>query len=174
MSRILCRRFPLVGPLTIEADGGAVTAIRFGGDPASREQLPGAEDDPDGALLGETVRQLEEYFAGCRRSFSLPLAPRGTPFQQAVWTQLGAIPYGETRSYGAVAAAVGRPHAARAVGRANNRNPIAIVVPCHRVVGASGALVGYAAGLGIKQRLLDLERSAGRQELRVGQASNDY
>lgn len=111
---------------------------------------------PD-ALLRQAVRELEEYFAGTRRSFTLPLAPAGTPFQQAVWNALRTIPYGETRSYGQIAAQIGRPKACRAVGMANNRNPIAIVVPCHRVVGSTGALVGYAGGLSVKERLLTLE-----------------
>ena len=101
--------------------------------------------------------QLEEYFAGRRREFDLPLSPTGTRFQLDVWQALREIPYGQTRSYKQIAAAVGRPLAARAVGMANNRNPLPIVVPCHRVIGASGALVGYASGLDIKRLLLDIE-----------------
>ncbi|MCM1251055.1 MAG: methylated-DNA--[protein]-cysteine S-methyltransferase, partial [Alistipes sp.] len=108
-------------------------------------------------LLRRAVQELQEYFDGVRRSFDLPLAPAGTPFQQQVWSALLEIPYGETRTYGEIAARIGRPKACRAVGMANNRNPIAIFVPCHRVVGASGALVGYAAGLSVKEFLLRLE-----------------
>ena len=105
----------------------------------------------------EIRRQLKAYLAGRLRDFDLPLAPQGTPFQQKVWAALAAIPYGETRSYKQVAEAVGCPRGCRAVGLANNRNPIAIVIPCHRVIGADGALVGYGGGLPIKECLLRLE-----------------
>jgi len=103
-------------------------------------------------------RQLREYFQGRRTAFDLRLHPKGTPFQQAVWKALLNIPYGETRTYGDVARAVGRPTAVRAVGLANGRNPLPIVVPCHRVIGADGKLVGYGGGLPVKQALLDRER----------------
>ena len=103
-------------------------------------------------------RQLREYFQGKRTAFDLKLHPKGTPFQKAVWKALAAIPYGETRSYGEIAKAVGRPAAVRAVGLANGRNPLPIVVPCHRVIGANGRLVGYGGGLPVKQALLDRER----------------
>ena len=109
-------------------------------------------------MLAQAKRELCEYFAGARKTFTVPLNPAGTDFQRAVWAALRAIPYGETRTYGAVAAAVGRPKAARAVGNANNKNPILIFTPCHRVVGADGALVGFAAGLPVKEALLALER----------------
>lgn len=111
-----------------------------------------------GGVLAAAARQLAEYFAGERRAFDLPLAPRGTGFQQLVWRALLAIPYGETRSYGDLARAIGRPAAARAVGAANARNPLAIVVPCHRVIGASGQLTGYAGGMPAKRWLLEHER----------------
>jgi methylated-DNA-[protein]-cysteine S-methyltransferase len=113
---------------------------------------PGWRRDP-GALAGATS-QLEEYFAGERTQFELPLAPHGTPFQQDVWALLCEIPFGETTSYGALATRLGRPDRARAVGAANGRNPISIVVPCHRVIGAGGALVGYGGGLERKRALL--------------------
>jgi len=103
-------------------------------------------------------RQLREYFDGKRTAFDLALHPKGTPFQKAVWKALLTIPYGETRSYGDIAKAIGRPAAVRAVGLANGRNPLPIVVPCHRVIGASGKLVGYGGGLPVKQALLDRER----------------
>src|SRR5205085_9923425 len=110
----------------------------------------------------EPARQLREFFAGERTAFELPLRPAGTPFQRAVWDALLEVPYGETTGYGALAQRLGRPGAARAVGLANARNPLAIVVPCHRVVGASGALTGYAGGLERKRFLLELEaRGAG-------------
>jgi methylated-DNA-[protein]-cysteine S-methyltransferase len=112
-----------------------------------------------------TVEQLEQYFAGTRTEFTLPLAPRGTPFQRRVWDVLTTIPYGETRSYAQVAAAVGNPSAVRAVGLANGRNPISIVVPCHRVIGSDGSLTGYGGGLARKRFLLDLERATGQPAL---------
>lgn len=112
------------------------------------------------AALGEARRQLTEYFAGRRRAFDLPLAAGGTLFQQRVWDALRRIPYGETISYGELARRIGRPTASRAVGAANGRNPIAIVVPCHRVIGADGTLIGYGGGLPVKEALLALERRA--------------
>jgi methylated-DNA-[protein]-cysteine S-methyltransferase len=121
---------------------------------------PGPGWKRDRGALREPAEQLEAYLAGELRDFDLPLAPQGTPFQREVWSALRKIPYGSTISYGELAAAVGRPHAARAVGAANGRNPIAVVIPCHRVIGASGGLTGYGGGLGRKRLLLDLE--AGR------------
>lgn len=108
-------------------------------------------------VLAEAEQQLKEYFAGVRKSFNLPLKPEGTAFFQAVWKELQEIPYGETRSYGDIAKYIGKPTAARAVGMANHHNPIIIVIPCHRVIGANGDLVGYAGGLDTKKRLLSLE-----------------
>lgn len=139
-----------IGPLTLadETDCGALTAIRFGD-----------EGGADGSeVLVRAQRQLEEYFRGERTRFDLPLQPKGTPFQLAVWQALTEIPYGETASYGDVARAVGRPKAFRAVGMANHCNPIPIIVPCHRVIGSDGRLTGYAGGLEIKRALLELEQ----------------
>jgi len=118
-----------------------------------------AEDVPlqHTPLLGEAQRQLTEYFARKRRTFDLPLAPVGTPFQRAVWQALTEIPYGQTRTYGDIARQIGRPKACRAVGMANHNNPISIMIPCHRVIGANGALTGYGGGLNIKKFLLELE-----------------
>jgi methylated-DNA-[protein]-cysteine S-methyltransferase len=110
----------------------------------------------------EAVTQLGEYFAGQRTSFDLPMRPEGSAFELAVWEQLTRIPYGETRSYGYVAKAVGEPGGAQAVGAANGRNPLAVVVPCHRVIGADGSLVGFGGGLPRKRFLLDLEQRADR------------
>ncbi len=135
-----------------EAHFAAMLALDAGG---TSERLE-ASADP---LLAETARQREEYFARSRRVFDLPLAPRGTEFQRAVWERLLAIPYGETLTYGAIAAQLGRPSASRAVGASNGRNPIGVVIPCHRVVGSTGALTGYAGGLDRKRQLLDLEAS---------------
>lgn len=109
-------------------------------------------------LSNEAAAQLTEYFAGGRKNFDLPLSPMGTPFQAAVWNALLKIPFGEARSYGEIAIAIGNPKATRAVGMACNRNPIWIVIPCHRVVGSNQKLTGYAGGLGIKQKLLELEQ----------------
>ncbi len=109
-------------------------------------------------LTGLVYAQLCEYFGGRRKVFDLPLEPAGTEFQRKVWQALCEIPYGETRSYGEIARAVGNPNASRAVGAANHRNPIMIMIPCHRVIGASGALVGYGGGLPMKQYLLELEK----------------
>ena len=139
-----------IGPLTLadETDCGALTAIRFGD-----------EGGADGsAVLVRAQRQLEEYFRGERTRFDLPLQPKGTPFQLAVWQALTEIPYGETASYGDVARAVGRPKAFRAVGMANHCNPNPIIDPCHRVIGSDGRLTGYAGGLEIKRALLELEQ----------------
>ena len=121
--------------------------------------MEGGARDPS-AALGEARRQLTEYFAGARRAFDLPLAASGTPFQRRVWEALRRIPYGETISYGELARRIGKPTASRAVGAANGRNPIAIVVPCHRVIGADGTLIGYGGGLPVKEALLALERRA--------------
>ncbi len=143
----------MAGLLRIVEENDAIVQIQF-------EQEQKTVDDAalqDTPLLLEAKRQLEEYFAGLRASFSLPLNPRGTAFQKKVWQQLEAIPYGQTRTYGQIAAAVGQPTASRAVGGANHNNPIAIVIPCHRVIGANGKLTGYAGGLDIKEKLLRLE-----------------
>lgn len=134
-----------VGPVTITATGEAVTQIRFGtAVPEGSAAVPETAATP---LLLKAAAQLREYFAGTRRDFSLPLAPAGTPFQQSVWQALQTIPYGETRTYGHIAIQIGHNKSFRAVGMANNRNPIVIVIPCHRVLGYDGKLTGYAGGL---------------------------
>jgi methylated-DNA-[protein]-cysteine S-methyltransferase len=144
-----------LGPLDLEVDGvGAVTRIAFDA-PPTPEAAAAAE--PQRAALDEVARQLGEYFAGRRTAFELALAPAGTAFQREVWRLLGTLPYGTTRTYGQLAVLLGDAKKVRAVGAANGKNPIAIVVPCHRVIGASGELVGYAAGLARKQALLALE-----------------
>lgn len=121
------------------------------------QDAPKAEPDSPTPLLRQAARQLEEYFAGRRKVFDLPLNPQGTPFQQKVWRALCAVPYGQTASYGRIAAAVGSPKACRAVGMANHANPIAIFIPCHRIIGSDGSLTGYGGGLDIKRALLALE-----------------
>ena len=147
-----------IGPLTLVESDGALVAVLMDGH-KSPPVPESAWGDPVDDALPEATRQLSEYFAGERTSFDLPLAPSGTDFQKEVWAELAAIPYGETRSYGQLAIAVGRPGASRAVGLANGRNPLSIVVPCHRVVGSDGKLTGYSGGPERKQFLLDLERS---------------
>lgn len=145
-----------IGPLTITATKKAVTAIRFGTQvPEGSTPCTGAEATP---LLRKAAEEIGDYFAGSRRKFTLPLAPEGTPFQQKVWEALRTIPYGETRTYKQIAIQIGHNQSFRAVGMASNRNPIAIVVPCHRVIGYDGKLTGYAGGLDIKGRLLELEK----------------
>jgi len=122
--------------------------------------LWGGSGNDETPLLTEAAQQLSDYFAGHRRTFDLPLAPKGTDFQQSVWRALTEIPYGETRSYGEIAKALGNPNASRAVGMANHRNPIPIIIPCHRVIGADGSLTGYGGGLPRKKYLLALEASS--------------
>lgn len=145
-----------VGPVTVTASDEAVTGLRFGTELPEDSLLCREEDATP--LLRETARQLREYFAGERRSFTLPLAPQGSEFQKKVWTALQTIPYGETRTYRQIAEQIGHNLAFRAVGMANNRNPIGILIPCHRVIGYDGRMTGYAAGIGIKERLLDGEK----------------
>lgn len=145
-----------VGPLTLVAVDGVLTGLYMSQQRhrPPQEVFGGRADEP----FDEVARQLAAYFAGQRTEFDLPLALAGTPFQQRVWASLREIPYGETITYGQLADRVGRPAAARAVGLANGRNPIGVIVPCHRVVGADGGLTGYGGGLERKQYLLALER----------------
>jgi methylated-DNA-[protein]-cysteine S-methyltransferase len=139
-----------IGPLTLKATEKGLSSIHFG------SALP-----PDGVLdehaHRENLKQLQEYFDGIRTRFDLPLDIDGTPFQMAVWHELQKIPCGETRTYGEIARSIGKPGAARAVGMANHENPVAIVIPCHRVVGSDGSLTGYAGGLDLKKKLLEIE-----------------
>ena len=137
-----------IGRLALCADGDGLCALRFAATGDAMDAAP---------VLLQAERELEEYFAGRRTAFSVPLSMHGTPFQMAVWAALRAIPYGETRSYGELAAQIGRPRACRAVGMANHVNPLPILVPCHQVLGADGRLTGYAGGLNVKEFLLKLE-----------------
>jgi methylated-DNA-[protein]-cysteine S-methyltransferase len=151
-----------IGELLLVSDGRALTRLEMG----PRELPADGVRNPD-ALRG-AEEQLEAYFAGELTEFDLPLAPRGTAFQRSVWAALLDIPYGETASYGEVAAAVGRPDSVRAVGATNGRNPIAVIVPCHRVIGADGTLVGYGGGLPRKRLLLELEAQHASPRLWTG------
>lgn len=146
-----------VGALTLAASAGGLAAVLWEQDDPRRVPLDLVGEDAAHPVLREAARQLGEYFAGRRRAFDLPLDFHGTDFQKRVWTALLRIPFGETRSYGQVARQLGDPNLMRAVGAANGRNPISIVAPCHRVVGAAGQLTGFAGGLAAKAYLLGLE-----------------
>jgi methylated-DNA-[protein]-cysteine S-methyltransferase len=147
-----------VGPLTLVAHDGALSGLYMAGQRYRPADATFGPEDP--SLFGAAATQLAEYFAGTRTTFDLPLDLIGTPFQRTVWHALREIPYGETVSYGELAQRLGRPSAARAVGLANGRNPIGIIVPCHRVVGSSGDLTGYGGGLARKRHLLDFEQGS--------------
>ncbi|GGX22110.1 methylated-DNA--[protein]-cysteine S-methyltransferase [Streptomyces noursei] len=149
-----------VGPLTLVAHGDALSGL-YMTDQRHRppQETFGTPADPDERPFAATIAQLRAYFRGELTTFDLPLALHGTPFQRRVWAALRTIPYGETLSYGQLAERLGNPTASRAVGLANGRNPIGIIVPCHRVVGANGSLTGYGGGLDRKRRLLDFERT---------------
>jgi methylated-DNA-[protein]-cysteine S-methyltransferase len=150
-----------VGDLTLVASDKGLVAILWENDSPDRVRLGTTAEDAGHPVLAATETQLREYFAGTRTAFDLPLDFRGTDFQKSVWAELLAIPFGETRSYGEIASKLGRPKASRAVGAANGRNPISIVAPCHRVIGSTGKLTGFAGGLDAKHYLLTLEGRAG-------------
>lgn len=141
-----------VGALGIETDGDAITAVTFHARQPVSPRVSG--------VAADVQRQLHEYFEGRRTTFDVPLAPEGTAFQRDVWNALLRIPYGETTTYGQLARTIGRPSAVRAVGAANGQNPIPIIIPCHRVIGSDGRLVGFGGGLNVKRFLLALERPA--------------
>ena len=143
-----------VGRLLLAGAGGALSCIHF---QAPRRRRPDPAWRYDGAALAVAAAELAEYFEGKRRAFTVPVALAGTEFQLGVWKLLQAIPYGTTVSYGELARRIGRPDAARAVGLANGANPVPIIVPCHRVIGADGSLTGFGGGLNTKRTLLDLE-----------------
>ena len=149
--------FP-AGTLTLLEEGGYIIGIHTTGTP------PPAAQDRQTPVLARAAAQLDAYFEGSLKTFDLPLRLFGTPFQMAVWNALKTIPYGETRSYGDIARAIGHPKAYRAVGMANHRNPVAIVIPCHRVIGSDGALTGYGGGLPLKAWLLSQERIHAQEE----------
>ena len=146
-----------VGPLTLTSDGAALTGIYFA---QSKHGEPPAGPIGTDRIIEATKKQLDSYFAGKRKTFAVPLMLRGTAFQTRVWSALTKIPYGETKSYSAIAAVIGSPKAVRAVGAANGRNPIPIIIPCHRVIGANGSLTGFGGGMDRKELLLDLEKGA--------------
>jgi O-6-methylguanine DNA methyltransferase len=154
------------GPLLLALSSRGLMRLEFDrGQPAQGDDQDWQES---AAQLSPWLRQLDEYFSGHRKNFSLPLDLRGTDFQLKCWRALLDIPYGETCSYRTIAQAIAHPHAFRAVGMSNNRNPIAIVVPCHRVIASDGSLCGYGGGLDIKRKLLDLEQTHSQPSLRLG------
>jgi methylated-DNA-[protein]-cysteine S-methyltransferase len=150
-----------IGRLSLVADGAALVGLYLPNHAPAPVAPDGAaeplHDGPTSGLLDRARVELDEYFAGRRTTFDLPLAPHGTAFQRVVWDALLAIPFGKTQSYGGLAAAIGRPSASRAVGAANGHNPISIVIPCHRVIGADGSLTGYGGGMACKEWLLSHE-----------------
>ena len=143
-----------IGLYWLEENEGFITRLSFGQCPLPTEEIA------ETPVLREAARQLDAYFSGNLHRFSLPLSPVGTSFQKKIWQLLCEIPFGETATYGQIAARAGNPKASRAVGLANNRNPIPVLIPCHRVIGSNGKLVGYAGGLDIKRKLLDIEQNA--------------
>jgi len=159
-----------LGTLIATAVGGALTGLYYEHGRHAPGVDPGWKADPASAPLGECARQIGEYLEGARRQFELPLAPQGSEFQRRVWIEIARIPFGETLTYAELAARAGAPGAARAAGAATGRNPLSIIVPCHRVVGSDGSLTGYAGGLERKTRLLELEGALPQGEL-LGQAA---
>lgn len=142
-----------IGIICVESNEEAITGLFF-----EKNKTQYKQEKPETDLLKRAGEQLKEYFSGKRKTFDLPLSPSGTEFQKKVWKALCTIPYGETRSYGEIAAQIGNPKACRAVGGANNKNPIMIFIPCHRVIGADGSLVGFGGGIDAKKFMLDLEK----------------
>lgn len=156
-----------IGPLTVVATDAGVRAVLWPDDDAHRVAPTDAVDRADHPVIAQAIVELGEYFAGTRVHFDVPIDPVGTDFQQAAWAALRTIPYGETVSYGEQAERMGDRNKARAVGAANGRNPISIIVPCHRVVGADGSLTGFAGGLDTKAWLLDHERAVAGHTLPI-------
>ena len=144
-----------IGEIAIEENGVAITRLYFVNKDLEKE----LEIKEETWLMRKAIKEIKEYLEGKRNSFDLPLEPEGTEFQKKVWNVLKEIPYGETRSYGEIAKLIGNEKASRAVGMANNKNPIMIMIPCHRVIGVNGKLVGYAGGLDVKEKLLNMEKN---------------
>lgn len=144
-----------IGMICVESNEEAITGLFF-----EKNKTQYKQEKPETDLLKRAGEQLKEYFSGKRKTFDLPLSPSGTEFQKKVWKALCTIPYGETRSYGEIAAQIGNPKACRAVGGANNKNPIMIFIPCHRVIGADGSLVGFGGGIDAKKFMFNLEKGA--------------
>ena len=161
----ICTYKTNIGEITIASENGAITILKRSNseNPASRIPADVASFSPSPSeLTNRAAKQLEEYLAGERQEFDVPILPKGTKFQRSVWKALMTIPYGETRSYKQIAQMLGKPNAPRAVGLANNKNPIWIIIPCHRVIGSNGSLVGYGGGLEMKEKLILLESETRR------------
>lgn len=154
-----------IGQLLLAGDDDALRFVHFQSGP--RPTTPAKDWEPDAKPFREVIRQLQAYFNGRLQRFDLPLAPAGTAFQMKVWQTLRSIPYGETWSYGQLARRIRKPTASRAVGAANGQNPIPVIIPCHRVIGANGSLTGFGGGLPIKQKLLALEGSLPQQQSKL-------
>lgn len=163
-----CRMASPIGDLILVEESGALLEIGFTSGKRSAALLHGAIENR--APFAEIIRQLDQYFSGHRREFDLKLAPQGTAFQQSVWQALMKIPFGQAVSYSDIAQRIGKPNAVRAVGLANGRNPIPIIIPCHRVIGKNGSLTGYGGGLPTKRQLLALEGISGIDSERAGLA----
>lgn len=161
MTTFFCHNPSPVGPLLLMSDGEVLTGLHTENDKYKPRLQPEWREDAGAAPFDRVREELKEYFEGRRREFSLPMRAEGTEFQRRVWTLLCGIPFGETISYGELARRLGNPNASRAVGMANSRNPISIVVPCHRVIGADNSLTGYAGGLDRKRALLEHEMRVG-------------
>lgn len=151
-----------IGVLKLVASDKGLTAVLWENDRPTRVPLPALQIDESHSILCETEKQLREYFAGRLQKFDVPLDMQGTEFQRSVWEGLLQIPYGQTQSYGELARKLKKPNASRAVGAANGRNPISIIVPCHRVIGSNGQLTGFAGGVDVKAKLLELETQSSR------------
>lgn len=143
-----------IGPLTLASDGNAITQLEFENPKHPLPPVPRGRDK----VIDKACKELDLYFAGKLKTFTVPVAPQGTAFQKKAWAALQKIPYGDTRSYGQQAKVIGSPAASRAVGAANGRNPIAVIIPCHRVIGSNGSLTGFGGGMERKKFLLDLEQ----------------
>ena len=153
-----CLTPSVLGNVLLVANGDALCGVYFDDQKYLPSVDPAWQEDEDTAVLRAAHNQLDQYFAGLRKHFELPLAPNGTPFQRAVWNAIAQVPWGETLTYAELAARAGHPGSARAAGAATGRNPLSIIVPCHRIVGSDGSLTGYAGGLDRKQTLLALEQ----------------
>ena len=165
--KLSCRTPSPLGTILLVANpsGDALSGLYLDGQKYFPEDADACRDSPRLPVFRDAIAQLREYFAGTRTAFDLPLAPTGTPFQRDVWTAISAVPFGATISYGELARRCGRPSAVRAAGAATGRNPLTIVVPCHRIMGSGGALTGYAGGLDRKRALLELEARHARKPL---------
>ena len=167
MNKVFIYKQTPVGDLVIGESEGFITYLLFSTELKMNEMRKNNYVVEETSLIKKAKQQLDEYFAGARKDFDLPLKPSGTEFQMKVWEALKEIPYGETRSYQQIGGRIGCPKASRAVGQANNRNPISVIIPCHRVIGANGKLTGYGGGIDIKEKLLALESELARLLLNI-------